>query len=53
VRTHKGSLSFANPSYSILSGPTGSRVIVVTLFLPVSGSAAGEAGELIYFRQLP
>jgi hypothetical protein len=53
VQTHKGSVSFANPSYSILSGPTGSRVIVVTLFLPVSGSAAGEAGELIYFRQLP
>ena len=53
VRTHKGSVSFANPSYSILTGPTGTRVIVVTLFLPVSGAAAGEAGELLYFRQLP
>jgi hypothetical protein len=53
VQTHKGSVSFANPSYSILIGPTGSRVIVVTLFLPVSGSATGEAGELLYFRRLP
>jgi hypothetical protein len=53
VQTHKGSVSFANPSYSILPGPTGGQVLVVTLFLPVSGSASGEAGELLYFRQLP
>ncbi len=53
VRTHKGSISFANPSYSILMGPTGSQVILVTLFLPVSGSATGEAGELLYLRKLP
>jgi hypothetical protein len=53
VQTHKGSVSFANPSFSILPGPTGSAVIVVTLFLPVSGSATGEAGELLYFRRLP
>lgn len=53
VRTDKGSVSFANPSNSIVPGPTGGRVLVVTLFLPLSGSASGEAGELLYFRQLP
>jgi hypothetical protein len=50
VRTHGGSAAFANPTLSLLSGPDGGRVLVVTLFLPHSGAASGEAGELIYFK---
>jgi hypothetical protein len=50
IRTHRGSAAFANPTLSLLSGPDGGRVLVVTLFLPHSGAARGEAGELIYFK---
>jgi hypothetical protein len=50
IRTHRGSAAFANPTLSLVSDPDGGRVLVVTLFLPHSGAARGEAGELIYFK---
>ncbi|HET8586317.1 MAG TPA: hypothetical protein VFM74_00430 [Candidatus Limnocylindria bacterium] len=52
VRTHGGSSAFANPTLSLLPGPTGRPALVMTLFLPESGAARGETGELIYFKEL-
>ena len=51
VRTHKGSKSFANPTVTTLRAPSGASALVVTLYLPLSGAAPGEAGELIYYRE--
>jgi len=51
VKTHKGSKSFANPSVTSLRAPSGAPALVVTLFLPLSGAAPGEAGELVYYRE--
>jgi acid phosphatase type 7 len=51
VRTHKGSRSFANPTVTRLRAPSGASALVVTLFLPLTGAAHGEAGELIYYRE--
>ena len=50
IRTHGGSRAFANPTYTPLNLPTGQPGVVVTQFLPVSGSVQGEAGELVYYR---
>jgi acid phosphatase type 7 len=51
VKTHKGSKGFANPSVTSLRAPSGAPALVVTLFLPLSGAAPGEAGELVYYRE--
>jgi acid phosphatase type 7 len=51
VRTHKGSKSFANPTVTSLRAPSGAPALVFTLFLPLTGAAHGEAGELIYYRE--
>jgi hypothetical protein len=53
MRTHRGSTAFANPAATILTGPAGTRVIVVSMFVPTEGAAAGESGELVYYRTLP
>jgi hypothetical protein len=50
IRTHGGSRTFANPTFTPLNLPTGQPGVVVTQFLPVSGAAPGEAGELVYYR---
>jgi acid phosphatase type 7 len=50
VITHGGSRGFANPTFTPLRLPSGQQGIVVTQFLPASEAAAGEAGELVYFR---
>jgi hypothetical protein len=52
VATRGGSRSFANPSFSWVILPSGKRAIVVTMFIPVAGSAPGEAGELLYYREV-
>jgi len=52
IRTHKGSRGFANPTVTVLPAPSGTPAVVVTLFLPLTGAARGEAGELIYYREL-
>jgi hypothetical protein len=50
IRTHGGSQTFANPTYTPLKLPNDQQGVVVTQFIPVSGAAPGEAGELVYYR---
>jgi hypothetical protein len=52
ILTHGGSQAFANPTCTLLTGPEGGQALVVTLFIPSENSALGEAGELIYFKNL-
>jgi acid phosphatase type 7 len=51
IRTAKGSKAFANPTVTLLRAPSGAPAAVVTLFLPDSGAARGEAGELVYYKE--
>lgn len=53
IKTRGGSRAFANPAITNLRLPDGTPAVVVTLFIPSQGSAAGEAGQLIYFRRCP
>jgi hypothetical protein len=53
IRTDRGSTAFANPSVTVLTGPDGRDALVVSLFLPHEGAAAGENGQLIYYRSVP
>lgn len=55
IKTHKGSTSFANPTFTVLNSPTGNLCIIVTYFLHTAGNAAtpGEEGELIFFKEFP
>jgi hypothetical protein len=53
IRTRGRSRSFANPTVSLLRLPTGRPGLVATMYLPRTGAAAKEAGELLYFRPLP
>jgi hypothetical protein len=49
VVTHGGSsTAFANPTATCLRDPSGGDAVMVTMFLPVEGAAAGEAGSLLY-----
>lgn len=52
VTTPGSSLSFANPSVTVVKGPDGTLSLVVGLFLPLSGAATDEAGELVSYRNL-
>lgn len=51
-RTHRGSRSFANPTATVCLSPSGKRAYVVTVFLPSEGAAEGEAGQLLYYREV-
>jgi len=53
IRTHRGSVAFANPTVTALAAPSGRLAVVVTLFIPSEGAAPGEGGELVYYRELP
>lgn len=53
VHTPASSKSFANPTFTMLRLPTGRIGLVVTVFVPTSGSSRGEAGELLYYHALP
>jgi hypothetical protein len=53
IRTHRGSTAFANPTATWVRAPGGGVAIVFTQFIPLSGAAPGEAGELIYYRKVP
>jgi hypothetical protein len=53
VQTHGGSRSFGNPTVSEVTAPSGKRALVMTLFLFHEGAAPGEAGSLIYYREMP
>lgn len=51
IRTAGGSTAFANPTVTWLRAPSGAPAVLVTLFLPASGAAPGEAGELVYYAE--
>ncbi|KAJ7208785.1 hypothetical protein C8J57DRAFT_1484398 [Mycena rebaudengoi] len=51
ITTARGSTAFANPSISTIKTPDGESAVVVGMFLPGEGAAAGEAGQLIYYRK--
>lgn len=53
VRTHGGSTAFANPTVTVLRAPTGRKALLTTLFVFSEGAAPGEAGPLLYYRELP
>jgi hypothetical protein len=52
VRTHGGSQAFANPSATLLTDPDGHQALLISLFVPSEGAAPGEAGQLVYWREL-
>ena len=51
VTTHGGSTAFANPTLSSIISPAGKPAIVVSLFVPSEGAAAGEGGQLVFYRE--
>lgn len=53
IQTPGRSRSFANPTLTLLRLPSGQRGMVTTMYLPRTGSAPKETGELIYFQPLP
>jgi hypothetical protein len=52
IKTGKGSGAFANPTVTQLRSPSGAPAVAVTLFLPDSAAAKGEAGELVYYKEV-
>jgi hypothetical protein len=52
MRTLGGSRAFGNPTATVVTGPSGMPAIVVTQFVFSEAAAAGEAGSLIYFKEL-
>ena len=53
LRTHQGSTSFGNPTYTDLVLPDGQRGFVATQFIFSEGAKPGEAGPLVYYRRYP
>jgi hypothetical protein len=53
IRTAAGSVSFGNPTATLLTAPSGRRALLVTAYLFPAGAAPGEAGPLLYYRELP
>ena len=52
IRTRGGSVSFGNPTLTLLTAPTGEPAMLVTAYLFPAGAAPGEAGPLLYYRIL-
>jgi hypothetical protein len=52
VKTHGGSYAFGNPTVTEVTLPNGKRGLAITQFLFQEGAAPGEAGQLIYYREL-
>jgi len=52
LRTDAGSISFGNPTIEEVQ-ISGRHALVMTLFVFLDGSAAGEDGSLAYYRVLP
>lgn len=48
IKTAGGSTAFGNPTLTRLTGPSGSKLLVVTVFIFGEGAAPGEAAELLY-----
>lgn len=51
ITTHRGSTAFANPKVTVLAAPSGNPALLMSTFVPGEGSAAGEAGQLIYYTE--
>lgn len=52
VATPGGSQSFGNPTVTELVAPDGKRALMVTMFVFAEGAASGEAGSLLFYREL-
>ncbi|MEA2154592.1 MAG: hypothetical protein QOE11_732 [Solirubrobacteraceae bacterium] len=52
VATPGASTSFGNPTITELVAPSGKRALMVTMFVFSEGAASGEAGSLIFYREL-
>ncbi len=52
VKTDRGSVAFANPTFTLLPAPNGQQALVATYFLPSEGAASGEAGTLLFYTVL-
>lgn len=52
ISTPGRSRSFANPTAVRAVLPNGKPGLIVTLFLPRTGAAPGEAGQLLYYNEL-
>jgi hypothetical protein len=48
LRTPGGSRSFANPTITYARLPGGELGVIITVFVPQTGAAPGESGELVY-----
>ena len=51
IKTHRGSTSFGNPTFTFLKSPNGKDCVVITYFLFSEGAESGEAGELIFYKE--
>jgi hypothetical protein len=51
IRTRGGSVSFGNPTLTVLTAPSGRPAVVVTAYLFPAGAAAGEEGPLLYYHE--
>jgi hypothetical protein len=52
IVTGGGSRSFGNPNITELTSPRGRRAVFVSIYVFSEGAATGEAGPLIYYREL-
>ena len=53
IRTHRGSVAFGNPKITVLRAPSGRTALLATMFVFAEGAGLGEAGPLLYYRELP
>ena len=53
IRTRRGSVAFGNPKVTVLRAPSGRTALVASMFVFGEGAAPGEAGPLLYYRELP
>lgn len=51
IKTHEGSISFGNPTFTFLKSPNGKDCVVITYFLFSEGAEGEEAGELIFYKE--
>jgi len=51
IATAKGSTAFANPAITKMT-IDGKKSLVITMFIPSEGAKSGEAGELIYYKNI-
>lgn len=51
IKTHNGSTSFGNPTMTQITSPSGKPALLVTYFIFSQGVGAGEAGELVFYRE--